>query len=431
MVNEYHIYLIFSIILIMVICIGLVGNTLNIIVFGRKEMRNKSTFRLLFYLSIIDILVLLTCTTDALFTFGFKIQIRLYSTFVCRFHTFLSYFLSHISSLVLMVVSLDRVFVVYNKSLKYFRYNYIERLILIISIILSLINIHYLFFYNINVIDKNPNNEDTKVLEGYNYVTKPFNLAESNLIITKNKTLFFLNLKSNSHEIFFTINTHLPNKNDNTDYKRDKPLYACSPINDQIYNFFLKHVWIWIDSSLYSFIPIVIMAVCSFLISIEIKRKSKLFSKFSIQSNKNLTEKRIRKNKQILFMLTATNIFFIVCSLPYCIIYHKSNSERTETDFSLTLIIVHILSYTNNSFNFLFYNFFSEKYTEELKLFFCKQEGKRKGFSKRRNESSSLLTNHRRSMKSIRFKTRFINKSRYQSQSSRLTNKITVHETFL
>ena len=424
----------------MVICIGLIGNTLNIIVFGKKEMRKKSTFKLLFYLSIIDILVLLTCTTDALFTFGFKIQIRLYSTLICRFHTFLSYFLSHISSIVLMIVSLDRVFVVYNKSLKYFRFNYIERLILIISVFLSFINIHYLFFYNINVIDKNPNNEDIKLSNGYHDIAKSLNHIGSNLIATKNKTLFLKNLISNNNEIIFIIKSNLSNKikvnlEDDKDSKiLDKPLYACSPINDHIYNYFLKHVWIWIDSSLYSFMPIVVMGVCSLLILIELKRKSKLFLKFSIQSNKNITEKRIRKNKQILFMLTATNAFFIICSLPYCIIYHKSNSERTETDFSLTLIIVHILSYTNNSFNFIFYNFFSEKYMEELKLYFCKKQqkhNKRIEFIKRRNESSSLLTIHRRSMKSIRLQSRLANKNMYQSQSSGLANKITVHETFL
>ncbi len=68
--------------------------------------------------------------------------------------------------------------------------------------------------------------------------------------------------------------------------------------------------------------------------------------------------------------MASTSFFFLVCSLPYCLIYHKSNIERSETDFTFTLIVVHILSYSNNSFNFVFYYLFSEKYREELSNLF-------------------------------------------------------------
>ena len=65
-----------TIILAIIISIGLFGNLLNIIVFSTKPMRINSTFRYFFYLSIIDLLVLLVCATDSLFTIDLLTTIR-------------------------------------------------------------------------------------------------------------------------------------------------------------------------------------------------------------------------------------------------------------------------------------------------------------------------------------------------------------------
>ena len=104
-------------ILVFIIIIGVLGNMLNIIIFSKRNMIKMSTFKFLFYLSIIDLFVLLVCTTDAFLTFGFNIEIRLYSNFFCRWHSFLTYFLTHMSSVVLMVVSIERCLVINNVGL--------------------------------------------------------------------------------------------------------------------------------------------------------------------------------------------------------------------------------------------------------------------------------------------------------------------------
>ncbi len=53
--------------IILYICVlNFKGNTLNLIVFGKKAMRKISTFRFLFYLSASDLLVLTIGATDVL-----------------------------------------------------------------------------------------------------------------------------------------------------------------------------------------------------------------------------------------------------------------------------------------------------------------------------------------------------------------------------
>jgi len=101
-----------------IILIGFFGNLLNLIVFSSKTMRKNSTFRYLFYLSAIDLLVLITCTTDSLLAYVYYIMIRLQSDFFCKIHTFMSYFLTDMSSLILMIVSIDRVLIIKNQSNK-------------------------------------------------------------------------------------------------------------------------------------------------------------------------------------------------------------------------------------------------------------------------------------------------------------------------
>ena len=97
-----------TLLLLAVIIIGIFGNLLNIIVFSHKSMRKNATFKYLLYLSIIDLLVLLVCATDACLIQGAFIIIRSYSNLTCKLHTFLTYFLTHLSSIVLMEVNLER-----------------------------------------------------------------------------------------------------------------------------------------------------------------------------------------------------------------------------------------------------------------------------------------------------------------------------------
>ena len=109
-INKYH-KLISSTkiaLLIIIIVIGLIGNTFNMIVFSRRNMRNVSTFRFLMYLAAFDLLVLSTGTTHLLLKQLFHFDLRIYSNLVCKLHTFFTYLTTHVSSLILTTVSIDR-----------------------------------------------------------------------------------------------------------------------------------------------------------------------------------------------------------------------------------------------------------------------------------------------------------------------------------
>ena len=73
----------------------------------------------------------------------------------------------------------------------------------------------------------------------------------------------------------------------------------------------------------------------------------------------------VRRNNQLLVMLGATNLFFITCTMPYCITQHIAFSIDDKI-FDIILVIIHILAYSNNAFNFVFFIIFSQKYRETL-----------------------------------------------------------------
>jgi hypothetical protein len=119
-------------------------------------MRKITAFRYLFYLSAIDLLVLLVCSTDASLTFGFSIQVRLFSRLACKLHTFLTYFLTHMSSVVLTAVSIDRVVVLYSmkKFIGPFGKSYrTEKAICALALLIAFLNVHYIIYLDLNVVD--------------------------------------------------------------------------------------------------------------------------------------------------------------------------------------------------------------------------------------------------------------------------------------
>jgi hypothetical protein len=421
-----------SFLLILMIIFGIFGNILNFIVFSRRSMRTTSTFRFLFYLTFADFLVLIVCSSDTLLSYGFEIEIRLYSLVVCRVHTFLTYFLTHLSSIILMVVSIERAIVVCNQRFpglyafreekltllkrssyaftttydvsdtnyvkndfvtkrccfrlkKFFSKNRIESIILIIVIFLAIVNFHFLVYLNINELS----------------LKKPhLNFTDLNSIIPKK--LPKLNISS------LLIETNL-NLNEKYDYEelsqKHGVYYSCYPLPNSKYEYFLNNIWIWIDTSLYSLIPFTIMIVCTLMIAVEIRINTQKFLRSSINLNnlnRGIILRRIRRTIQMLLMLTSTNIYFVISSMPFFVVFHVYNAkieekEKYTTNYASLLIIVHILAYSNNSANFIFYGLFSKKYREEISIFlkFKKRQSK--------NNYQSKLGINSRANKSIQF----------------------------
>ncbi len=90
----------------LIVCVGIVGNLINLIVFGNAKMRKSSVFRFLFYMSTIDLAILSMCGAETFFSMVFNIDLRVYKVFFCKFNTFLAYFLLQARNLFSMSITI-------------------------------------------------------------------------------------------------------------------------------------------------------------------------------------------------------------------------------------------------------------------------------------------------------------------------------------
>ena len=363
MVNHQDPDNLISLILAMVILIGVFGNMLNLIVFSNKTMRKKSTYQYLFYLSAIDLLVLMTCTTDSLLAYGYFIMIRLKSSLICKIHTFLTYFLTHMSSLIHMIVSIDRALIIKNQSTKNEIINCQQnirtiiinksgKLITMLSLILVLCNSHYLVLLSRNSIEND-------IFLDYN----------RSIVETKTKLIYNQTSLGIDYCEYFQRNAILRNHNNHNNFNSSR-FYICYPKDQTNYYYFISKIWIWIDLVIYSLMPFLIMIICSSIIIQDIKEKSRNFLKTKDRKNLRILEKSKHRNRKMVIMLSITNLFFLFCSLPLCIsiILKKFNTNKQNENFCL--ISFQIISYLNNSFSFMFYLLFSEEYRQALASIF-------------------------------------------------------------
>lgn len=159
---------------------------------------------------------------------------------------------------------------------------------------------------------------------------------------------------------------------------------ACYPLNGTIYFYFLNEIWIWIDLCIFCLIPFFIMLISSFIIISRIRSKGKNYFTTLIKSktnqlNKNNLAKRLKRNRQILYMLLLTNFYFLFSLLPYCVSFILLNSLHIAHSFGQLLI--HIFMYTNNAFNFIFYGILSQKYRMVLNSLCTKTRPKNELFT--------------------------------------------------
>ena len=93
---------------IILVLIGVSGNLLSLAVFQSSTMKSNSIFTYLAYLSVVDLFVIVFGLGDLILISYAGFVLRDYSIILCRAHTFITYFFSHLSSFILASVSLDR-----------------------------------------------------------------------------------------------------------------------------------------------------------------------------------------------------------------------------------------------------------------------------------------------------------------------------------
>ena len=160
-----------------VIAIGIIGNTLSILILSRKRMRKHTSA---FYFTVLAVTDLLVLTVGLLRNFlevlmGYD-YIRTYSQASCKIHTFLVYFLGQFSAWVLLSVTVERFISVWFP----FKARYVCTRkhaaigLIILAAFISSANVH--FFWTQGILVSPLGNDTVKLtchdLEEYHYFTR-------------------------------------------------------------------------------------------------------------------------------------------------------------------------------------------------------------------------------------------------------------------
>ena len=289
--------------------IGSIGNSLSFIVFTQKQLRTHSTFRYLAYLSVIDLIVLYLGLGNLILRDYFLFDLREHNLFLCKFHTFLTYVTTHLSSWILTVVSIDRAiactYVQLNK--RFCRPKSADRIFLFMCIIISLINSHILLFMG---------SKQTIIYSSINNIT-----------------------------------IH-------------KDIIICTHNTSKIYFQFFEKPYNIIDLLSYVLIPFLIMTICSGIIAYRL-----FFSLSKTTMNKSIKGKirrGTRRAKQISYMLLILNLVFVLLLAPIVIgqIFQDLNQEH---QYRLYNSITLLLSYSNHALNFVLYGIASPQFRLTLR----------------------------------------------------------------
>lgn len=96
--------------------LGLFGNTTSILIFRKKTFKKSNTFEYLILVSFLDLCTLYTGGGQILVEAFFDVDIRLTSDYSCKIHSFLVYFFTHFSSMLLAIMSVDRTIKIVTKK---------------------------------------------------------------------------------------------------------------------------------------------------------------------------------------------------------------------------------------------------------------------------------------------------------------------------
>lgn len=129
-----------------VLLLGIIGNIISIVIFNQKSMRKHTTFRYLTLLSLVDICALYTGFSHIFFSVYFDIDIRLISETSCKIQSFLVYFFTHFSSILLTTMSIDRTISISVKLKSYSTPQTALKIFFLIGITIFVIDCHFLLF---------------------------------------------------------------------------------------------------------------------------------------------------------------------------------------------------------------------------------------------------------------------------------------------
>lgn len=382
---------------VFLLTVGLIGNFLCLCVLCQKKMRKHSAFVYLAALSIVDIFVLLFGLGDIVLITYYRYYIRNQDIIICRAHSFLTYLFTHLSSILLALVSVDRAIAtnLINFAKTYCKPKMAYKVICCTIIIISLVNLHYLLYL------------------GY----------------------------------------------EKYDPKLNKTVFECASETDSLYESFMDPYFEWVDLILYSILPFIIMLFCSYLIIRVLFNSAKRLNKNNYsKSENNDTQKketithsstrlevpnslhlskenhrirspslniqtqpinqtnvrsytRINKTKHLSYTLITLNVIFFILISPLVIFLIILKGKLTD-DSKIIMNALYMLAYSNHSFNFVLYEFSSPPFRNGLRQLFSRK-------------SANLKNNNRN------YKTDFINNSVFQRDIELTSNLVNSRSQYL
>jgi len=348
-----------TIIPIVILTFGIVGNAINTLIFAKKSMRSSPTLRFLLYLSMADLIVLIMGMSEILLKSDFSFGLRDSSLFVCNIQKFISYSSTYISSLLSVSLNVYRAklisYVSYRhrkmnkkrvrfKRTPYQRNSFIDCLTKFIIIFVFILNSHFIFllkpsyivsFDDLNNVQKlaKSQNETKQKQVPFQFRKHPRPLLDSfyaNMLAAqrKSQTVTVFRNRLNTFDtvayswmtrsatvidggrrlqrlwaVTTTTTSTTTNTPENVTSKANLKendyfydVFKCLPKRNSFYEYFLIRAWIWIDICLFSLIPFISMTLCSIIIIVNLMRLNKIYSS-RLALNTNTLTKSIYKRK--------------------------------------------------------------------------------------------------------------------------------------
>ncbi|XP_041350947.1 growth hormone secretagogue receptor type 1-like [Gigantopelta aegis] len=137
--------------------------------------------------------------------------------------------------------------------------------------------------------------------------------------------------------------------------------------------YFVTEIYVWIDSTVYSFFPILVLFVLNFLIICNVRRQQKQRGQLQVFGR---PQRDVQK--QLVVMSVLVSVGFMILTGPVALWlvigrYSWKPDGQEKATFNMVERLVSNLMYTNHAVNFIFYFVGGKRFRKEVsRIFLCK-----------------------------------------------------------
>lgn len=293
-----------AVITLIMLVIGTIGNVMSLLVLRRTAFRNVVSSIYLRCLTIIDLLILYTGLLRKIIFFLVGIDIRWYFLEICGVHYWLTYSFLHCSAWVRIAFTIQRISSVWLPHGSRFRFN---------------------------------------------HRTARINLA----------VLIFVILATNSHMLY--------GKRPEPIEENNQTILRCGFVNKEYKQFFGKY-WTIVDFLLFPAIPSVLMITGNLLIILKVFKSKHNVERNASKRSDGHTNSRTSRFSSMTLVLIVLNVSFIILTAPFGIMMiGNTYFSLSENLYWILFDVFDVLTYVDNSVDFLLYCLTGSLFRQELK----------------------------------------------------------------